>query len=184
MRIVATLMFLVACGGDAAPTDDTGAPSTTPTTNPTTTNATTTNATTTNAATTATDTSDCSSGGGELPVGPCLTAQFAGTYAVGATEGSHQRGTIVIGTDGSVDYDDGLSFPVVDQEGVYDRLDCCNRVSVEMLQRPDNDTSLATDARHRVDLFTDGPSTTAALVSFEYYPNWPDEGGKVVLQVQ
>jgi len=116
-------------------------------------------------------------------VGPCLTAQFAGTYTVSATQGTHSRGTIIISEDGAVDYDDGLSFPVVDQEGVYDRLDCCNRVSVEMLQRPDNDTSLATDARHRVDVFTDGPTTTATVTSFEYYPNWPDGGGMVVLEV-
>ncbi len=155
MRIVA-LLSLVACTGTPAANDDTDLP----------------------------PGEECGSGGGEAPVGPCLTAAFAGTYTVVATEGAHQRGTIVVSDAGDVDYDDGLDFPVADQEGVYDRLDCCNRVSVEMLQRPDNDTSLATDARHRVDLFTDAPGTDANVISFEYYPNWPDTAGTVVLTVQ
>lgn len=158
-----SLFLLAACAGDGDPSDDTGP---------------------VDGDDSALTTDDCGGGGGEAPVGPCLTAAFAGSYTVTAVEGSHTRGVVTISGDGDVDYDDGLDFLVADQEGVYDRLDCCNRVSVEMLQRPDNDTSLATDARHRVDLFTDGPSTSATVTSFEYYPNWPDAGGKVVLEVQ
>ena len=125
----------------------------------------------------------CATGGGELPVGPCLVAAFAGTYSVTATTSTHVRGTVVITEDGDVDYDTDLLFGTEDYEGVFDRLECCNRVSVEMTQRDDNDTGLAPDARHRVDVFTDGPTPTAAVTAFEYYPNWPDESAKVVLSV-
>lgn len=125
----------------------------------------------------------CSTGGGEAPVGPCLVAEHAGTFNVTATTGTHTRGTIILGEDGSVDYDTGLNFPITDYQGVYDRLECCQRISVEMEQRPDNNTDLADDARHRVDIFTDSTSSGGAVVSFEYYPNWPSSEGKVVLTV-
>jgi hypothetical protein len=132
---------------------------------------------------TTTSAGECQTGGGEAPVGPCLVAAHAGAYAVTATAGAHTRGTITIGDDGSIDYDTDLQFPIDDYEGVYDRLECCNRISVEMKQRPDNDTSLAPDARHRVDVFTASSTVGSAVVSFDYYPNWPSENGKVVLDV-
>lgn len=123
----------------------------------------------------------CEVGGGEASVGPCLVAAHAGTYAV--TGGAHSRGSITLGADGSVDYDAGLLFGIGDYEGVYDRLECCQRISVEMKQRPDNDKTLAPDARHRVDIFTDSTSPGGAVVRFEYFPNWPSEAGKVMLDV-
>lgn len=125
----------------------------------------------------------CEVGGGEISVGPCLVAAHAGTYAVTAAIGAHTRGSITIADDGSVDYDTDLQFPISDYEGVYDRLDCCQRISVEMKQRPDNDTGLAPDARHRVDVFTDSSTVGSAVVGFDYYPNWPAEQGKVHLDV-
>lgn len=126
---------------------------------------------------------ECGNGGGEAPVGPCLVVAHAGTYQVTPTVGSHTRGTITLGEDGSVDYDTGLFFDVASYEGVYDRLECCQRVSVEMRQTPENDTSLAPDARHRVDFFTDSTAIGGAVVRFEYFPNYPSEEGKVELDV-
>ncbi|MFN7134084.1 MAG: hypothetical protein ACK4N5_18545 [Myxococcales bacterium] len=125
----------------------------------------------------------CATGGGEAPVGPCLVAAHAGTYKVTPSAGTHQRGTVILAADGAVDYDTGLQFPIADYAGVYDRLDCCQRISVEMNQRPDNDKALAPDARHRVDVFTAGKAVGSNVVKFEYYPNWPAQQGKVVLDV-
>ncbi|MEQ9318187.1 MAG: hypothetical protein RIF41_03470 [Polyangiaceae bacterium] len=126
---------------------------------------------------------ECATGMSEQPVGPCLVAQYAGSYDVTPTSGTPQRGTMVIGADGAVDYDTGFDFPITDYEGVFDRLDCCMRISVEMTQRPDNDTSLAPDARHRVDIFTDQNVVGGVVTRFEYFPNWPSEDGKVELDV-
>lgn len=129
------------------------------------------------------DDGQCATGGGEASVGACLVAQYAGTYDVTATSGTHARGTVTIADDGAVDYDEGLSFSIDEYQGVYDRLECCMRISVEMNPRADNDAAVA-DARHRVDVFTDSATTGGAVTSFEYYPNWPSETGKVVLDVQ
>lgn len=52
-----------------------------------------------------------------------------------------------------------------------------------MDQRPDNDTALAPDARHRVDIFTASSTVGDDVVGFHCYPNWPSEGGKVELNV-
>ncbi|MFY0685150.1 MAG: hypothetical protein JXR20_11395 [Balneola sp.] len=123
-------------------------------------------------------------GSGEQSVGPCLIAEFEGTYTVNATAGSHDRGTIIIAKNGDIDYDTGLNFLAKDFLGVYDRLDCCMRVTVEMNQRDDNDTNLASDARHRVDIFTNSNSKGGTVVSFEYYPNWPSSDGKVELSIE
>jgi hypothetical protein len=125
----------------------------------------------------------CTAGGGEAEVGPCLVAAHAGTFQVTPTSGSHERGSITIGEDGAIDYDTSLQFPIEDFEGVYDRLECCQRISVEMDQRPDNDTGLDPTARHRVDVFTDSSTSGGAVVRFEYFPNWPSEEGKVMLDV-
>lgn len=130
------------------------------------------------------DDGTCPTGGGEASVGACLVAAHAGTYTVTASTGAHQRGSVVVAEDGAIDYDTDLQFAVDDQAGVYDRLDCCQRISVEMEQRPDKDTSLAPDARHRVDLFLSSSTVGSDVVRFEYYPNWPSENGKVVLDVQ
>ena len=127
---------------------------------------------------------ECKIGGGEAPVGACIVAAFAGTYEVVATTGEHARGTVILGADGSVDYDTDLSFVEADYDGIYDRLECCQRISVEMLQTSENDTSIDADARRRVDIFTSDATTSGDVQSFEYYPNWPGEGGKVVLEVQ
>ena len=161
MRFAIPFLFLVACGGGDAG-GDSGASTT---------------------ASGTTTTADCGATTIEASTGPCLIAQLAGTYDVTATSGTHTRGTVTVEADGTVRYDDGLDFLAPDMEGVYDRLDCCERISVEMTQRADNDTSLAPDARHRVDFFVDANSLPANLVSLEYYPNWPASDGLVVLTV-
>ena len=55
--------------------------------------------------------------------GLALIANCAGTYTVTATTtGSHTRGTIIIGSDGSVDFDTNLSFAASPEPAVFDRL--------------------------------------------------------------
>ena len=63
------------------------------------------------------------------------------------------------------------------------RLWSCTRVSVEIEQRSDNDTALASDARHRVDIFTATSTVGDTVTHFEYYPNWPSSVDKAVLDV-
>lgn len=127
---------------------------------------------------------ECKVGGGEAAVGPCLVAAHAGTFAVTATSGAHARGTVTIGADGGIDYDTNLLFAIADYQGVYDRLECCQRISVEMNPRADNDMSLAPDARHRVDVFTASSVVGSEVVRFEYFPNWPSTEGQVNSDVQ
>jgi hypothetical protein len=129
------------------------------------------------------DSCSTGSGGGEASSGACLIANYAGTYNVTASSGSHARGTITIADDGTIDYDAALQFPAQEFQGVYDRLECCMRISVEMNPRADNDATLGMGARHRVDVFTSTSELAAPVVRFEYYPNWPSEVGKVALEV-
>lgn len=67
----------------------------------------------------------------EAPAGTDLVIDLAGTYTVtNESVGSHTRKTVIIGTDGAIDFDTNTSFSVSDINAVYDRLSCCNRVAV------------------------------------------------------
>lgn len=55
--------------------------------------------------------------------GTQLAANCAGTYTVTDTaSGTHSRGTIIIDSDGNIDFDTGLVFSVSDNPAVFDRL--------------------------------------------------------------
>ena len=63
-------------------------------------------------------------GGGdtEAPSGIELVIALAGTYTVDTSVSTHTRGTIIIGVDGSVDFDTDLSFTAAEINEIYDRL--------------------------------------------------------------
>lgn len=103
---------------------------------------------------------DQSTGGGEGPANIELVTAVAGTYTVTEVlEGSHQRGTVTIGDDGAIDYDTGLSFTPDQYEAIFDRLDCCMRVSVEFNEQGDGN-------KPRVDLFVDADGALERVVYF------------------
>lgn len=58
----------------------------------------------------------------------------AGSYEVETVHsGAHVRGTVVVGTDNSVDFDEGtiLDAAAAADAEVYDRIRCCNRLDVD-----------------------------------------------------
>lgn len=71
-------------------------------------------------------------GTSELPSGNDLISTCAGTYNIAfmQDDASHARGTITIGTDNSIDFDDGIVFNAADINVVYDRISCCNRIEI------------------------------------------------------
>ncbi|MEQ8471400.1 MAG: hypothetical protein RIC35_09445 [Marinoscillum sp.] len=79
------------------------------------------------------DNDDNENGTLEAPVGAEIVADLAGTYTVTeTTAGEHTRGTVTIGADAAIDFDSNVSFTSEDIAvgNVFDRLECCNRISV------------------------------------------------------
>jgi hypothetical protein len=63
--------------------------------------------------------------------GTSLIANCAGTYSVtSSSQGFHTNGQVVIGTDGSVDFDDGISFTAADINEIFDRLSVDRRIQI------------------------------------------------------
>ena len=60
-----------------------------------------------------------------------IVIPFAGTYNVTSDpDNVHDRETITIGSDGSVDFDTNVSFSAADAQAVYDRIECCKRIQI------------------------------------------------------
>jgi hypothetical protein len=58
-----------------------------------------------------------------------LITERAGTYdVVNTTAGTHDRGTVSIGSDGAIDFDTNISFAAGDIQVIYDRIECCARI--------------------------------------------------------
>lgn len=115
---------------------------------------------------------DQSSGGGEGPAGIELVTALAGTYAVDTVlDGTHTRGTVVIDENGAVDYDDGIQFGPSDYQAVFDRIDCCMRVGIQMVvqgdgNQPTYDLYLDGDGNlERVRFLTDGLDSPGSEVA-------------------
>lgn len=95
-----------------------------------------------------------------------LVAQFAGTWAVDSIyEGTHARGTVIIGADGSIDFDTGLSFTPEDFGGhIYDRLHVTSsygpRIQIEIVPQGEL-------PQRRIRLFVD--LATGNLATVAYY---------------
>lgn len=89
----------------------------------------------------------------EAPAGPAgacgtgsgtsLVSNCAGTYTVTATTaGAHTRGTVVIGSDGSVDFDDGISFTAAQIQEVFDRLSLTEDARIQINYGADDDADV------------------------------------------
>lgn len=110
-------------------------------------------------------------GGGDGVAGIELVQGLAGEYTVSEVlGGSHARMSLTIGGDGTIDYDEALRFAPEDFDAIYDRLDCCDRITVEMQVQDD-------DNKPRIDLFLDAEGD---LVRVQYFSNGLDSPGSEV----
>lgn len=85
----------------------------------------------------------------EAPSGCEVLSPYAGTYTVtgtptgddsqGPVTGEHERGTVVIGVDCAVDYDDGLTFTPADVQAIYDRTEQEHSRRVQVSYGADDD---------------------------------------------
>jgi hypothetical protein len=68
------------------------------------------------------------------PVDLTLLKQRAGVYSITgmSAQASHNRMTVVINSDGTIDFDSALSYGDQDITAIFDRLDCCNRIHVDL----------------------------------------------------
>ncbi|KZN53887.1 hypothetical protein N474_18765 [Pseudoalteromonas luteoviolacea CPMOR-2] len=73
---------------------------------------------------------------GEIPSLEALTA-LAGTYVV--TGDGHSRGTVIIGQDGAVDFDSGVSYAASDIVAIFDRKDITEEPRVQVNYGSDDD---------------------------------------------
>ena len=107
--------------------------------------------------------------GGNGPANIELVQALEGSYTVSEVqEGSHSRGTVTISSEGVVDYDTGISIAIDEIDAVYDRLGCCNRITIE---------TTADGSGPRIDLFVD---EQGALIEVEYFTaGFGSDGSKV-----
>lgn len=63
-----------------------------------------------------------------------LLAERAGTYTVTSMSGTaeHSRMSVIIQSDGTIDFDDGIVYDAQSIEVIYDRLNCCDRIHLDM----------------------------------------------------
>lgn len=103
------------------------------------------------------------------PAGLNLIKALAGTYTVQTVNGgSHTRGTFLINSDGSIDFDDGLSFAISDYALVSDRLSVLDAIFIDMKPWPN-------EPYPRMELFVD-PADASKLLRAIYRPNYPNSG--------
>jgi hypothetical protein len=116
-------------------------------------------------------------GSSEEAANLALVAGHAGAWSVDSTlEGNHDRGTVVIGFDGSVDFDTNLSFGPEDYLGVHDRLDVVpppHGPHIEIEINPVGDLP-----QRRIRLFVD--VETEILTHISYYPDVDSDDASTV----
>lgn len=103
------------------------------------------------------------------PTGLNLIKALAGSYTVQSVNGgTHTRGTFIINSDGSIDFDDGISFSTSDYALVTDRLSVLDAIFIDMNPWPN-------EPYQRLELFVD-PADASVLVQAIYRPNYPGSG--------
>ncbi|MDX1496856.1 MAG: hypothetical protein R3352_04820 [Salinisphaeraceae bacterium] len=112
-------------------------------------------------------------GQGDGPANLALVTTYAGDYSVTEVkDGTHVRSSLSISAQGDIDYDADISFAQSDIDVIFDRLECCSRISVNMKER-DGKTP-------RIDLFEDDAGN---LVEVVYYTdNFGSSGSTVSVE--
>lgn len=106
------------------------------------------------------ETDDTNGGSSEAPSELAIVFDYAGTYdVVEETTGTHDRKTITIGEDGSVDFDTDISFAASDVQAVYDRIECCLRIQLSYGADDDGEV---------VNLFLNDAADALASVQFRH----------------
>lgn len=101
-----------------------------------------------------------------------LITTYEGTYNVSSVDaGSHSRMTVTIGSDGSIDFDNGVMYTPTDYELISDRLDCCNAVYVDCTPYP-------SEPYPRFELIV---NSNGDLSGMNYMPQYPNISGRVKL---
>lgn len=107
-----------------------------------------------------------------IPDGPsnlALVTALAGTYNVqSVNQGTHSRMTLIIGSDGAIDFDSGISFTTEDYQLITDRIDVLDAIFIDITPYPN-------DPYPRLELFVD-PNDASQLQSVIYRPNYPNSG--------
>jgi hypothetical protein len=99
-----------------------------------------------------------------------LITQFAGTYNVtSVNRGTHDRMSVEIKADGTIDYDTGIEFTESDYVLISDRIDVLGAVYIDISPYP-------TEPYTRITLVID--ANNMELTGMEYYPEYPGIGGR------
>lgn len=100
-----------------------------------------------------------------------LIVTYAGTYPVTAvSKGSHSRMSVTIGSDGSIDFDSGISYTANDYQLISDRLDCCQAVYIDCAPYP-------SEPYPRITIET---NSYGEIIGMSYNANYPNSGGTSV----
>jgi hypothetical protein len=69
------------------------------------------------------------------PADLTLLKQRAGNYTVTgmSAQAAHNRMSVTINADGTIDFDSTVNYGDQDITAVFDRLDCCNRIHVDLI---------------------------------------------------
>ncbi len=107
-----------------------------------------------------------------VPSGPsnlALISALAGTYNVQSVDqGTHSRMSLIIGSDGAIDFDSGISFTSGDYQLISDRIDVLDAIFIDIDPYP-------SEPYPRLELYVN-PNDATQLESVIYRPNYPSIG--------
>lgn len=99
-----------------------------------------------------------------------LITSYAGTHTVSnVTSGTHNRMTVIIGSDGGIDFDNGISFSPADYQLISDRLACCDAVYIDCTPYP-------SEPYPRIELEV----VSGSLIGMTFRANYPGSGATSV----
>ncbi len=103
-----------------------------------------------------------------------LIIALEGDYTVSSVdEGSHNRMSVSIDNQGTIDFDMDLTFTAEDYELITDRRDCCDGIWVDISPYP-------SEPYERLELYVDASDN---LTEIHYYPEYPNVGGRVKISL-
>lgn len=100
-----------------------------------------------------------------------LIGSYQGSYMVNTVKnGTHNRMTVIINSNGSINFDTNTQFNTPDFARIEDKRDCCDAVTIDLNPYP-------VEPYARVILYQD--SATKTLTEIDYYPNNQSFVGRV-----